>query len=430
MIEPHGEHDPYAALRVRDFRLLLGGRFLASLSEQMIAVAVGYDLYVRTGSALALGFVGLAMISPYLALAMPAGYLADHRDRRTLVMVAQSIALAGMLLLAVLSLAQGSVWLVYLALIVIGAGYALNDPASAALVSQIVPPAAYGNAATWTSSTFQTASVIGPALGGGVIALTGGHTTIVYLADVAAIALYIALLSIIRAQPGTTPTRRDEPALRSLAEGLGFLRGSPIILAAITLDLLAVLFGGATALLPIFALSILHVGATGLGWLRAAPSVGAVIVALTLAHRPPLRRAGRALLLAVAGFGVATIVFGLSRNFWLSLLMLAALGGLDNISVVIRSTIMLTQVPDAMRGRVGAVNGLFVTASNELGGFESGLTASLLGTVSSVVLGGIATVAVVLGVAWLCPPIRRLGTLGVIRTEPDPDRAPSPSAAT
>ena len=199
--------------------------------------------------------------------------------------------------------------------------------------------------------------------------------------------------------------------LQSLSDGLRFLRQSPVILAAITLDMFAVLLGGATTLLPIYAQDILRVGPVGLGWLDAAPSVGAICVALTLAHRPPFQKAGRTLLLAVAGFGLVTIIFGVSRLFWLSMLMLFFLGGFDNISVVIRSTLLLVRTPDAMRGRIAAVNSLFVSVSNELGGFESGVTAQLIGPVASVVVGGIGTILVVLMVAWIWPEMRHLATL-------------------
>jgi MFS family permease len=272
-----------------------------------------------------------------------------------------------------------------------------------------VPERLFANAATWESGSWQLAAVLGPALGGFIIALFHG-AALVYGLNAAAALIFVTLLLPLRRR-----YRVELPAevttTGSLLEGVRFLGKSQIILAAITLDLFAVLLGGATTLLPIYARDILHVGPTGLGWLRAAPSIGAVCVSLSIAHIPPFKRAGRTLLLAVAGFGMATFIFGISRSFWLSLLMLFLLGGLDNISVVIRSTLLLTRSPDAMRGRVAAINYIFVGASNELGGFESGLVAQLFGPAVSVAGGGIGTILVVLLVTLLWPEMRRLGRL-------------------
>ncbi len=418
--------DPYAALRVRDFRLLLIGKFISSLGAQMISVAIGYELYVRTHAALALGFVGLAQIVPVLLLSLPAGYLADRHDRRHIVLIAQSVLAAGIVFLLLLSALRGPVPLIYLALMVMGVGNALGNPASTALVALVVRPREFANAATWSSSSWQLASVAGPALGGFVIALTG-HATLVYVCDTLAVALYICFVAAIRARPASHGAVPREPPMRALTGGLSFLRGARLILAIITLDLFAVLLGGATTLLPVYALSILHVGAVGLGWLEATPSIGAVVVALLMAHAPPFRRAGWAMLCAVGGFGVATIVFGVSTNFWLSLLMLAILGGLDNISVVVRSTVLLTRTPDEMRGRVSAVNSLFVNASNQLGGFESGLAAALIGTVWAVVAGGAGTILVVALIGSIWPEVRRLGRLtdiGGVPGTPQAERKP------
>jgi MFS family permease len=299
--------------------------------------------------------------------------------------------------------------LIYGCLFLIGCGVAFGNPASSTLIPQMVPEGAYANAATWSSSSWQLAAVLGPALGGFVIALSHS-TTPVYALNAGAALLYVILLLPVGG--GRRVVRSIEsPTTDSLLEGVRFLRRSQIILAAITLDLFAVLLGGATTLLPIYAKDILQVGPTGLGWLRAAPSIGAVCIALSIAYIPPFKKTGRTLLLAVAGFGLATFIFGVSRSFWLSLLMLFLLGGLDNISVVIRSTLLLTRTPDAMRGRVAAVNTLFVGASNELGGFESGLAAQLFGPVISVAAGGIGTILVVLLVALLWPEMRRLGRL-------------------
>lgn len=411
---PAPAHDPYAALRFRDFRLLASGRFAATMGEQMLNVAIGYELYARTHEPLALGLVGLVQVLPVLLLSLPAGHIADIGDRKRIALVAQVGLGAAALGLAALSAAHGPLPAFYACLLLIGIANAFASPAETALLPRTVPPEAFTNAASWSSSSWQLAAVVGPALGGVVIGL-GGVAAPVYLFEALACVAFVLLLLPLRDAPATAPAGGREPMLRSLAAGLRYLFSTKVILGAITLDLFAVLLGGAVTLLPIYALDILHVGPQGLGWLRAAPSVGAVTMALLTAHLPPFRRAGRTLLLAVAGFGAATIVFGLSRSFPLSLAMLVLLGALDNISVVLRSTLLLLRTPDEMRGRLAAVNSVFVSASNELGGFESGVAASLFGPVAAVVGGGIGTILVVLAVARAWPELRTLGRLA-----PDP----------
>jgi MFS family permease len=313
--------------------------------------------------------------------------------------------------LALLAFMHGTIFLIYGCLLVLGTAEAFNSPASTTLIAQVIPEEAYVNAVTWNSSSWQLAAVIGPALGGLLIAVFNS-ATMVYIINAGATLIFAVVLLQIRAQQPRVETKTKEPlTLRSLTDGFNFIRQTKIILAAITLDLFAVLLGGAVTLLPIYSKDILHVGPEGLGWLRAAPSIGAVCVALAIAHLPPFKKAGMTLLLAVTGFGIATIIFGLSRSFWLSLVMLFVLGGLDNISVVIRSTLMLTKTPDEMRGRASSVNNLFVAMSNQLGGFESGLTAQFFGPIRSVVGGGIGTILVVLTVALAWPEMRRLGSL-------------------
>jgi MFS family permease len=405
----HAERDAYVALRYRDFRLLLAGRFLATLGEQMLAVALGWEIYARTRSPFALGLVGLVQVLPVFLLSLPAGHLADRRDRLRIVIVTDGLLALGALGLFGLSASRGPLPMVFACIALLGVARAFNDPAGSTLLPQIVPAAHFANAATWSSSSWQLAAVAGPAAGGLLIALTGGATPIYALNVVLYIAV-VGLLLLIHSRP-SRPEPPEGTALESLREGLGFLRRTRIILAAITLDLFAVLLGGAVTLLPIYATDVLKVGPTGLGLMRAAPSAGAVLMALAQAHLPPLRRAGRTLLLAVAGFGLATIVFGISRSFALSLLMLATLGALDNISVVIRSTLLLVRAPDALRGRVASVNSMFVGASNELGGFESGTMAQLIGPVGSVVSGGVGTLLVVVAVALIWPELRMLGRL-------------------
>lgn len=317
----------------------------------------------------------------------------------------------------------------YVILLARGAGQAYNNPARQALLPQLVPPELFGNAVTWGSSAFQIASVVGPGLGGIIVAIGGGATG-AYL--ISTFLLVISLWSLIEIRAGGTTASieakpKERMTLRSLAVGMRFVRDSKIILAAITLDLFAVLLGGATALLPIFAKDILHVGPDGLGWLRAAPSVGALLVALAIAHRPLLTRTGALLLFSVAGFGAATIVFGLSRSFWLSLIMLFLLGALDGISMIIRSTLVQMRTPDEMRGRVSAVNSVFIDMSNELGGFESGALAALVGPVTAVVAGGVGTLVVVGSVALAWPELRVLGPLvDAPVMEPTSEGSPDP----
>jgi MFS family permease len=402
------KHDPYAALRLRDYRYLFAGRFIITLGEQMLDVALGWELYLRTHDAKFLGFVGLALIVPVVLFSLPAGQLVDRTDRRRTLMLAQGFVALCAAGLAVLSFTQGQLPLYYVCIFFLGTGMAFTVPASTALLAQVVPDETFTNAATWNSSSWQLAAVIGPALGGALIAVITVTYPIYALYAVAGL-LNVALLARVRPLRPAPP--REKASWRSLFAGVRFLGETQVLLGAITLDLFAVLLGGATTLLPIFAVDILHVGARGLGVFRAAPSVGAVCMAFLVAHRPPFERAGRALILAVVGFGVATIIFGLSTWFPLTLAMLVALGALDNISVVIRSTLVLTRTPQAMLGRISAVNSIFVGASNELGGFESGMTAAAFGPVLSVVGGGIGTILVVLGVAALFPELRRLKRL-------------------
>lgn len=401
-------HDPYTALRVADFRRLLTGNMLASIGTQMQSVAVGWELYHRTDSASALGFVGLVQFLPVILLSLPAGHAADHFSRKGIMMGALALMASASLGLAILSFTQGPIPLMYLCLLVAGISQAFNSPARWALVAQVVPENVLANAMTWNSSGWQIASVVGPALGGLVIELTGA-AGIAYLLTALCCLSCAGLVALLHTR--STVRLREPASLRSLLAGIDFVWSNPIILATITLDLFAVLFGGATALLPIYAKDILQVGPTGLGWMMAAPSLGALVMALILAHRPPLKRPGRALLWAVAGFGLATIVFGLSHNFILSLSMLVLTGALDNISIVVRSTLVQVLAPDGMRGRVSAVNAVFISSSNQLGAFESGITAAAFGPIGSVAGGGFATLLVVAVVIWKWPQVLRLGPL-------------------
>ena len=408
-----GGHDPYAALRLKDYRYYAAGWIISVIGQQIQTVAVEWDIYTRTKAInhgldplLALGLVGAVLAVPVIFLAIPAGMLADRFDRRKIIMFSMAGSAIGSIGLAYFSYQHASLALMYGCLFFGAIANAIGWPARSALLPQIVPAEVFSNAATWNSSAFQVAAMIGPALGGFIITK---NVPAAYLADAFCALLFFAFLLPLVVQP---MARSREPiSFATLAAGIAFVKRTKIILAAITLDLFAVLFGGATALMPAYAKDILHVGAIGYGYLRAAPAIGALGMALWIAHRPPMQKAGRDLLLAVAGFGVATIVFGFSRNYPLSLLMLLVTGACDNVSVVVRHTLVQLLTPDAMRGRVSAVNNVFIGASNELGAFESGLVGRFFGAVVSVVSGGIGTLVVVGAVTAIWPQIRRFGSL-------------------
>ena len=408
--DSHTRHDPYAALRSRDFRLLLTGRFITSFGSEMLAFAVGWELWLRTHKAITLGLVGLVQVLPIFLFSLPAGHIADQFNRRRIVMIARGGYALCALGLAWLSWIRGPLVLVYLCLLGIGVARAFNDPASSTLLPETVSPELFASAATWSSSLWQLASIAGPAVAG-LVAAVADRVTGIYVCDAFASIVFIFLLGMIKGRRLALSNR--SATWKSLTEGIRFIRKTKVILAAITLDLFAVLFGGAVALLPIYATDILKVGARGLGIMRAAPSIGAVVVAFAVAHLPPFKKAGKTLLLAVAGFGMATIVFGFSKSFSISVVMLVILGGLDNISVIVRHTLLLTRTPDEMRGRTSAVNSLFISASNELGSFESGLAASILGPIIAVVGGGVGTIIVALAVAKIWPEMRYLKNLSV-----------------
>lgn len=415
------------ALRLPAVRRFAAGRILSTLGAQMVSVAVGWQLYERTGSALALGLTGLFELAPVLVLSLPAGHAADRFRRRNVAMVAHGLLALSSAGLAVVSLTSAPVALVYGLCVCLGVAGTFRSPSVGSLLPQLVPHALLRNANAWITSGFQLASIAGPALGGFLIALTGGATWVYWSAAFAHL-LFVVLLATLPARP---PTGAPGTSVREALSGLRFVFSRKVFLAAITLDLFAVLFGGAVALLPIFAKDILQVGPKGLGWLRAAPALGAFSMAIVQTRLPPWKRPGRVLLWVVAGFGLSTIVFGLSRNFWLSIAMLALTGVFDNVSVVIRITLEQVLTPDELRGRVSAIHYIFVGFSNELGSFESGLTAALFGAVASVAGGGLATLGVVGLVAWLWPEISRLGPLDTLKAEPlavgAPDTHPAPA---
>ncbi len=405
------KRDAYAALRVRDFRLFLTGHLLSVLGVQMQTTAVGWQLYEQTNSELALGMVGLVQIIPMLGLALPAGHVADRFDRRKALMSATTLAVIAAFGLALATTrAGGNALLLYACLFLSGVARAFQGPARSSLMPQLVPRATFTNAVSWTVSGFELSSMLGPALAGVMIYLLGGTTPVYVFAALGSVC-YFAMLATLTKRSYAAESKINGTDLKSLIAGFNYVWRSKLLFAAMSLDMFAVLLGGAVALLPVYAKDVLRVGSVGFGALQAAPSLGAVMMAVIVAHLPPMKKAGRTLLWAVAGFGAATIVFGVSRNFWLSLAMLFLTGAFDNISVVVRHTLATILTPDEMRGRVSAVNGMFISASNELGRFESGLVAALFGPVFSVVSGGVGTLIVVAIVAALAPQLRSFGSL-------------------
>jgi MFS family permease len=401
-------HDPYDVLRNRDFLLYLIGRFIASFGQQMLTVAVGWELYERTHSALALGLVGLAQMAPMIFFTLPAGHVADNYNRKRIIIWTTFVIACASFGLAVISAVAAHVFWIYLCLFAAGTARTFLWPASSAFLPHLVSRKDFSKAVTWNSGSFHLSSVAGPAAGGAVIALTH-HAASVYAINAVASIICLTLIGVVRRHH--VVANKEKMTLSNLIVGFRFVFQSKIILGTITLDMFAVLLGGAVSLLPVFAKDILRVGPSGLGILQAALPTGSLLCALILAHRRPMQKAGRSLLLAVAGFGLATIGFGLSHSFWFSFLMLFICGAVDNISVVIRHTLVQLLTPDSKRGRVSAVNSLFIGTSNELGGFESGFVAYLFSPVFSVVSGGIGTIIVVISVALLWPEIRKYGRL-------------------
>jgi MFS family permease len=380
----------WAAFRHPDFALYCASRFLSALAIQMQNVAVGWLVYDLTRNPLALGLVGLAGFLPAICLALVTGHVADRLDRRAVLMACYAVATASAAGLLLHAWSGGTaVWPIYTLVLLYGTARAFANPAGQALLPNLVPATHFQNAVAWNSSVWQTATIIGPALGGILFAF--GATT-VFGATALAFALTAVLVTAIGHRGGAA--RREKASWASLVAGILFIRSRPAILGAISLDLFAVLLGGATALLPIYARDILLVGPWGLGLLRSMPAVGAVLMALFLAHHPLQRRSGRRMFQAVTVFGLATIGFGLSTSLPLSMLLLVVLGAADMVSVFVRQTLVQIDTPDAMRGRVAAVNAVFIGASNELGEFESGVLAALAGTVPAVVLGGLGTLAI------------------------------------
>jgi MFS family permease len=409
----------WAAFRHRDFRLFCAARFAMALAIQIQTVAVAWLVYDASGSALNLGLVGLASFLPTIALVLVTGLVADRYSRRGILMlVFSAMMLTSFGLLAQVHAGVPSLWPIYGLLVAFGAARAFGNPAAQAFVPALVPAGDLANAIAWNSSVQQVATISGPAVGGILYAV---DPTAPFLGSAVCFGLAAVLIAALRLRPAEV--KREPVTWSRVIAGLVFLRTKPLLLGAISLDLFAVLLGGATALMPIFARDVFHVGPWGLGLLRSMPAVGAVTMAIVLAHSSLLaRRAGLRMLQAVGVFGLATVGFGLSTSFGLTLVLLAILGAADMVSVVVRQTLVQAETPDDLRGRVAAVNTVFIGASNELGEFESGVTAKWWGAVRAVIVGGIATL-VVTGV-W----IRLFPTLWKMERFPQPARTTTPTS--
>jgi len=405
-------HDPYISLRNTNFLWYVASLVVMTLGTQIQATVVAWQVYALTKDPLSLGLVGLAEALPFIAAALYAGHIADRHDRKLLSLVALAVQLGcgvALLLLTVYGkqLLARTILPIYAVVCVSGLARSFLQPARTALGAEIVPRETYTNAITWRSSLWQFAAVVGPAAGGMIYGFSGARLAYIVETVLCAIALFLfGRIAYTRLPAVATDLTIGE----NLTVGIRFLLTQPELLGAQLLDLFSVLFGGAPALLPIFASEILHSGPQGLGVLRAAPAAGAVLISLLLVHRK-LRKAGRTLFICVAAFGLCWILFALSRWFWVSLALLFISGMVDNVSVVIRSTLLTIRTPPQMLGRVSAVNQIFIGSSNEIGSFESGVTAKVFGTVRSVILGGLITLGVVGVTAWKIPRLRDLDEL-------------------
>ncbi len=415
-----GAATSYSVLRNRDFLVYLIGRFVASLGQQMFVMAIGWELYDRTHSAVALLLVGLTQIVPMLLLTLPAGHLADNYNRKKIIVVMTMAVMLANVGLTVISARHAPVSWVYLCLVVCGAARTFLWAASAAFLPALVDRREFSHAVNLSASVFQISCIAGPIAAGGLIDLAHKqNAAFVYAFSALSAVVFCVLLGFVRRHHQVAV--REKMTFKRLLTGFDFVFANKIILGIITLDMFAVLLGGAVMLLPIYAKEILHVGPTGLGILKAALPIGSVLCSAVLAHRPPLQKAGRDLLWAVTVFGLATIGFGISTSFWISVLMLVIAGAADNVSVVVRHTLVQMLTPDDKRGRVSAVNNLFIGTSNELGDVESCGVAQLFGptmgcslatgAVISAVSGGIGTILVVIAIALIWPEIRRYGRL-------------------
>jgi MFS family permease len=411
MSEKPFRKDPYAALRIRDFRIFISARFFLTLATHIQAVVVGWQIYALTNDPFLLGLIGLAEAVPSICVSLYAGHVADIIPRKKIIIVALTTMFlcSGALFIFTLGsskfLILHGTFPIYIPIFVSGIARGFLTPANFSFMPQLVPRPVFGNAITWNSTVWQTASISGLSIGGFLYGFVGVTRT--YAVDVCL--MLIALLLYVSIQGKPLPEATLELGVREkILAGLRFVFKNQVILGALSLDLFAVLFGGAVALLPIFADAILHVGAQGLGILRAAPGVGAVVMAIYFFRNPLQSRMGKTLLGSVAGFGLCMILFALSTDFWLSLFLLVVSGAFDYVSVIVRSTLLQTLTPENMKGRVSAVNNIFIGSSNEIGAFESGVTAKFIGTIPSVIFGGCMTILVVFIIGWKATGLRRL----------------------
>ncbi|MGA2280762.1 MAG: MFS transporter [Verrucomicrobiota bacterium] len=441
-----GDEHPYAIFRNRDFKLYLIGRLVAVLGQQMFTMALGWEIYERTGSALALGLMGLTLMVPMFLFTLPAGHIADNYNRKRIIVLMTAVLAAASLGMAAISALQAPIYWIYVCLFISGTARTFSWAANAAFLPALVDRKDFPRAVNWNAAMFQLSCIVGPATAGAIIAGMSRHTAspaaLVYVLNALASLFFCVLIGMVRREH--TVTVKEPMTLQALLTGFKFVYASKIILGVITLDMFAVFLGGATALLPIYAKEILFVGPGGLGFLQAALPMGSVLCVFILNHRPPLQKAGRAMLWAVTAFGLATIGFGFSKWYWFSFFMLFTCGLVDNVSVVVRHSLVQMLTPDDKRGRVSAVNNLFIGTSNELGGFESGFVAQIFGrglkigtvnlriessfvahmlgltmgntvvaggAVVAAVSGGIGTILIVVAVALIWPEIRRYGKL-------------------
>ena len=403
--------DAYAALRINNFKRFITARFLLTFAIQMQSVIVGWQIYALTHDALSLGLIGISEVIPFFCVALFAGHVADIINRKKIILTSNFVYFicAAALLLVATSLrpvlAIFGVIPIYLIIFITGIARGFMSPAQSAFAAQLVPPELFGNASTWNSIAWQTAEITGPAIGGLVYGFFGVGAA--YSLVIIFSAMGLIFFFFIKKQP--LPERnKEENIWQSLSSGIKFVFRNQVLLSAITLDMFAVFFGGVVCILPIFADQIFHTGAKGLGFLRAAPAAGAIIMSIIQAHWPLFKQAGRNLLFGVFIFGISIILFAFSKNFYLSLFILMIGGMFDNISVVIRATIIQLYTPNEMRGRVSSVNSIFIGSSNELGSFESGVAAKLMGLIPSVIFGGSMTLAVVAAVRRFAPKLRKL----------------------
>jgi MFS family permease len=406
-------HDPYAALRIKPYRNFIASLLAMTVSTQIQGVVVAWQVYDITHDPLSLGLMGLAEVVPVLVIALYAGHLADRMNRHHITVASLALLFACSIAFLTFNLIPGFLHAhgalpFYAVIFVSGIARSFAQPARQAMGAELVDRSLYPNAVAWRSSTWQFAAVAGPALGGLIYGFASPR--VAYIAD--ALLMAVATIWFWTIQYTPRPgTKVRESIGKSLGVGVRFVFSESVLLSAMTLDLFSVLIGGAEALLPVFADQVLHVGPQGLGVLRAAPAAGAVVASLYLAHRPPFKRAGRTLLFAVAAFALCIIGFGLSRSVALSVVLLAISGVADNVSVLIRSTLLQSLTPEQLLGRVSSVNSIFVGSSNEIGALESGIAARLLGPVPAVVLGAATSLAVVLLIGWRVPRLRRLGRI-------------------